>query len=111
MKPHPTYDLGRRRRTSADDSAVHTLASMRVQLRGWQTVSGWPYSRYFAVPDFNNDVPEIISATAYLSHAHIEDHEFFSVARSDPRALKLWAEQEMITSANFSQALAAWIAS
>lgn len=74
-----------------------------------RSMSAGTDNHYAAKPDFDLDVPEIRQAVEYQEQAGIARHPFFKVAAKSRNALEIWAAQEYITSANFSQVLAEWI--
>ena len=72
-------------------------------------MTSWSHQRFYAIPEYRPLHPIIGQAVSYLEGCGVEKHPFFDLAVKQPLALKTWAEQEMIVSSNFSQALAEWI--
>lgn len=85
-----------------DVSRSHSLLD-RVRRVDW-LVDVHRSPRIFASPEF------IATAKNFVRDSRIEDHAFFSLARASRSAAQLWAEQELIVSSAFSQALASWLA-
>jgi hypothetical protein len=71
---------------------------------------GWSYARFLGVPDFELALPEIAEAAKYGDAAKVSQHPFFRLTHEKPSLLKVWAEQELITSSCFSQVITEWMA-
>jgi hypothetical protein len=69
----------------------------------------WEHDKFLGEPRFEIESSDILAAADYMSNARIDSHPFFLDDIVTARSLQLWAEQELVISSSFSQALAAWV--